>query len=128
MVGTLAAFLDKSEVTTRVRLIGNSWGGGRALRFAQPYPERVSSLALLAPSGFCEKEAWLYESLKYPLLGEWMVLVVSRTVARWFYRKAFHNPGMVSEEMVGAAFALMVASRENRRDSTSSCADWIGVR
>jgi pimeloyl-ACP methyl ester carboxylesterase len=115
MVGTLAAFLDKSEVTTPVRLIGNSWGGGWALRFAQLYPERVSSLALLAPSGFCGKEVWLYESLKYPLLGELMVLVVSRTVARWFYRQAFHDPGMVSEEMVGAAFAPMAACQENRR-------------
>ena len=115
MVGTLAAFLDQREVTAPVRLVGNSWGGGWALRFAQLHPERVSSLALLAPSGFCGKEVWLYELLKYPMLGELMATVVNRTVARWFYRQAFHDPGLVSEDMVGAAFAPMAASRENRR-------------
>jgi pyruvate dehydrogenase E2 component (dihydrolipoamide acetyltransferase)/4,5:9,10-diseco-3-hydroxy-5,9,17-trioxoandrosta-1(10),2-diene-4-oate hydrolase len=115
MAGTLAAFLDARAVTAPVRLIGNSWGGGWALRFAQLHPERVSSLALLAPSGFCGKEVWLYESLKYPLLGELTALLANRAVARWFYRRAFHDPAMVSEEMVGAAFAPMAACRENRR-------------
>jgi 4,5:9,10-diseco-3-hydroxy-5,9,17-trioxoandrosta-1(10),2-diene-4-oate hydrolase len=115
MVGTLAAFLDEREVTAPVRLIGNSWGGGWALRLAQLHPERVSSLALFAPSGFCGKEVWLYESLKYPLLGELMATVVYRTAACWFYRQAFQYPGIVSEEMVGAAFAPMAASWENRR-------------
>ena len=55
---------------------------------AQLYPARVSHLALLASSGFCGREAWLYESLKYPLLGELTTLVANRAVAKWFYRQA----------------------------------------
>ena len=115
MTSVLGAFMDDRSVRSPVHLVGNSWGGGWALRFAQVQPTRAASLALLAPSGFRARETWLYESLKYPLVGELTAFVVSRTLARRFYRRAFFDPAMVSEEMVDAAFAPMAASRENRR-------------
>ena len=110
----ISAFLDAKSVSRPVHLVGNSWGGGWALRFAQIHPARAASLSLLTSSGFHGREVWLYESLKYPLIGELTTLIVSRNLARCFYRQAFHDPTQVTEEMVDAAFAPMSASRENR--------------
>ncbi|MFG1702620.1 alpha/beta fold hydrolase [Nonomuraea sp. M3C6] len=43
----IGAFLDAVGLP-EVAIIGHSWGGGFALRFAQLHPHRVSRLALLA--------------------------------------------------------------------------------
>lgn len=47
----LAAFLDALEITGRVHLVGNSLGGGTAVRFALNYPERAGRLILMGPGG-----------------------------------------------------------------------------
>jgi 4,5:9,10-diseco-3-hydroxy-5,9,17-trioxoandrosta-1(10),2-diene-4-oate hydrolase len=46
----LAGLLDELDIP-RVHLIGNSLGGGTAVRFALQYPERVGRLVLMAPGG-----------------------------------------------------------------------------
>ena len=46
----LAGLLDALEIA-RVHLIGNSLGGGTAVRFALQYPDRVGRLVLMAPGG-----------------------------------------------------------------------------
>jgi 4,5:9,10-diseco-3-hydroxy-5,9,17-trioxoandrosta-1(10),2-diene-4-oate hydrolase len=46
----LAGLLDALDIP-RVHLIGNSLGGGTAVRFALQYPERVGRLVLMAPGG-----------------------------------------------------------------------------
>jgi 4,5:9,10-diseco-3-hydroxy-5,9,17-trioxoandrosta-1(10),2-diene-4-oate hydrolase len=46
----LAGLLDQLDIP-RVHLIGNSLGGGTAVRFALQYPERVGRLVLMAPGG-----------------------------------------------------------------------------
>ncbi len=46
----LAALLDELGLQ-RVHLVGNSLGGGTAVRFALLYPERVGRLVLMAPGG-----------------------------------------------------------------------------
>lgn len=47
----LAALLDALEITGRVHLVGNSLGGGTAVRFALNYPERAGRLILMGPGG-----------------------------------------------------------------------------
>jgi 4,5:9,10-diseco-3-hydroxy-5,9,17-trioxoandrosta-1(10),2-diene-4-oate hydrolase len=46
----LAGLLDTLEIDT-VHLVGNSLGGGTAVRFALSYPDRVGRLALMGPGG-----------------------------------------------------------------------------
>jgi 4,5:9,10-diseco-3-hydroxy-5,9,17-trioxoandrosta-1(10),2-diene-4-oate hydrolase len=46
----LASLLDALEVR-KVHLVGNSLGGGTAVRFALNYPERAGKLALMGPGG-----------------------------------------------------------------------------
>src|SRR5580692_1499334 len=46
----LADLLDDLGID-RVRLVGNSLGGGTAVRFALQYPERAGRLVLMAPGG-----------------------------------------------------------------------------
>ena len=48
--GALAGLLDSIGVD-RVHLVGNSLGGGTAVRFALRYPDRVGRLVLMAPGG-----------------------------------------------------------------------------
>ncbi len=46
----LAGLLDELGID-RVHLVGNSLGGGTAVRFALRYPERTARLVLMAPGG-----------------------------------------------------------------------------
>jgi 4,5:9,10-diseco-3-hydroxy-5,9,17-trioxoandrosta-1(10),2-diene-4-oate hydrolase len=48
--GALAGLLDAIGVD-QVHLVGNSLGGGTAVRFALRYPDRVGRLVLMAPGG-----------------------------------------------------------------------------
>lgn len=54
---SIAVFLDAVGLE-RTAIVGHSWGGGFALRFAQLYPERVTRLALLGPAGLDVKDVW----------------------------------------------------------------------
>ncbi len=48
--GALAGLLDELGIE-RVHLVGNSLGGGTAVRFAINYPERAGRLVLMGPGG-----------------------------------------------------------------------------
>ena len=48
--GALAGLLDELGIE-RVHLVGNSLGGGTAVRFALRYPERAGRLVLMGPGG-----------------------------------------------------------------------------
>ncbi|MEV6137174.1 4,5:9,10-diseco-3-hydroxy-5,9,17-trioxoandrosta-1(10),2-diene-4-oate hydrolase [Nocardia sp. NPDC051990] len=47
----LKDLLDALEITERVHLLGNSLGGGTAVRFALDYPDRAGKLVLMGPGG-----------------------------------------------------------------------------
>ncbi|WP_406235760.1 4,5:9,10-diseco-3-hydroxy-5,9,17-trioxoandrosta-1(10),2-diene-4-oate hydrolase [Nocardia sp. NBC_01009] len=47
----LKDLLDHLEISGRVHLLGNSLGGGAAVRFALDYPERAGKLVLMGPGG-----------------------------------------------------------------------------
>jgi 4,5:9,10-diseco-3-hydroxy-5,9,17-trioxoandrosta-1(10),2-diene-4-oate hydrolase len=68
MTAAIGSFLDAVHLRDTV-LAGNSWSGGWALAYAQRYPERVSRLVLLAPSGLAQPDPLSWELLKLPLVG-----------------------------------------------------------
>ncbi|WP_378736561.1 4,5:9,10-diseco-3-hydroxy-5,9,17-trioxoandrosta-1(10),2-diene-4-oate hydrolase [Nocardia brasiliensis] len=47
----LQDLLDHLQITSRVHLLGNSLGGGTAVRFALDYPDRAGKLVLMGPGG-----------------------------------------------------------------------------
>jgi 4,5:9,10-diseco-3-hydroxy-5,9,17-trioxoandrosta-1(10),2-diene-4-oate hydrolase len=47
----LAGLLDALEIPGRVHVVGNSLGGGAAVRFALNYPDRAGRLVLMGPGG-----------------------------------------------------------------------------
>ncbi len=47
----LAGLLDALGITDRVHLVGNSLGGGTAVRFALDFPDRAGRLVLMGPGG-----------------------------------------------------------------------------
>jgi pimeloyl-ACP methyl ester carboxylesterase len=69
MAQSIGTFLDAVGLN-QTAIVGHSWGGGFALRFAQLNSDRVTRLALLAPAGLDVKDVWEFRVLRYPLIGE----------------------------------------------------------
>jgi len=62
--------LDRLGVS-RAILVGHSWGGALALRFALDYPQHVSGLVILAPPlyPFPRRLTWFYDVMATPFIG-----------------------------------------------------------
>jgi pimeloyl-ACP methyl ester carboxylesterase len=62
--------LDRLGVPRAV-LVGHSWGGALALRFALDHPQRVAALLLLAPPLYplARRMTWFYDIMATPVLG-----------------------------------------------------------
>ncbi len=84
-------FLDAVALPAAA-FVGHSWGGGFALRLAQLHPERVSSLALLAPAGLDVADVWEFRLLRRPLIGELATRFTSVASVRHMLRKSFAHP------------------------------------
>ncbi|WP_312873113.1 alpha/beta fold hydrolase [Kibdelosporangium persicum] len=85
---SIGGFLEAVGVT-RTAIVGHSWGGGFALRFAELYPERVVRLALIAPAGIDVKDPWEFRFARLPLVGDLAVLFMTATAVRHMLRKSF---------------------------------------
>ncbi|MGR4880244.1 alpha/beta fold hydrolase [Streptomyces sp. LARHCF249] len=105
MTKAIGSFLDAAGIQ-RTALAGNSWSGGWALAYAQRHPERVSKLALLAPSGLDEPDPASWEALKLPVVGELLTgLGTGRGAAESSMRGLFVNRDRVTDAIVDAAWA-----------------------
>jgi 4,5:9,10-diseco-3-hydroxy-5,9,17-trioxoandrosta-1(10),2-diene-4-oate hydrolase len=100
----LAALLDTLGIA-RVHLVGNSLGGGVAVRFALRHPDRADRLVLMAPGGLglnvfspdpTEGVKRLIEFAAPP--GP------SRDKLAAFLRTLVHNPKLVTDDLVAERF------------------------
>ena len=68
--GMIRDVLDRLGVS-RAILVGHSWGGALALRFALDHPQRVSGLVVLAPPlyPFPRRLTWFYDIMALPFIG-----------------------------------------------------------
>jgi pimeloyl-ACP methyl ester carboxylesterase len=91
----------------RAALAGNSWSGGWALAFAQRHPERVSRLALLDPTALGGRDAWSWEILKYPVVGELLtnLLGTRKSTVRSALEQTLVHRDRLTHELVDEAWA-----------------------
>lgn len=111
--GFLLDFMNKKKIE-KASLVGNSWGGGWVLYFAQRYPERVDKLVLIDSSGISLHDAFEWEAFKIPVLGEALSKFINRDTVEMSLKKVFFNKEKVNAAMVNE-LSLPMAREENRR-------------
>jgi 4,5:9,10-diseco-3-hydroxy-5,9,17-trioxoandrosta-1(10),2-diene-4-oate hydrolase len=103
---TLAGLLDQLGID-KVHLIGNSLGGGTALRFALNYPKRTGRLVLMGPGGLT-----LNVLAPDPTEGVRRLMEFgappgpSREKMEAFLRIMVHDQRLITDELIDERFAL----------------------
>jgi len=116
-------------------LVGISMGGGIALGFVLQSPQQVSRLVLVDSYGLqtaapAHKLSYLFTRI--PLINEmtWYLLKRSRTMTRASLRNIFHNPDVVSDELVDEVYAELKKSGTGRAFISFQRSEvlWNGLR
>ena len=90
----------------RVHLIGNSLGGGTAVRFALSYPERAGKLVLMGPGGLSMNVFAPDPTEGVKRLTEFAAPPgPSKEKLAAFLRTLVHDPRLVTDELVAERFA-----------------------
>ncbi|MEM6371173.1 MAG: alpha/beta hydrolase [Pseudomonadota bacterium] len=92
----LTDLLDLAQVDKPVTVFGYSMGGAIAAHFAAAYPSRVARLILLAPAGLQQiAGSQVRIARDWPVLGDWLFLLVYPFVLRKGIQAEAHVPGTV---------------------------------
>jgi 4,5:9,10-diseco-3-hydroxy-5,9,17-trioxoandrosta-1(10),2-diene-4-oate hydrolase len=101
----LASLLDKLGIE-QVHVVGNSLGGGTAVRFALNYPDRAGKLALMGPGGLSLNVFSPDPTEGVKRLTEFAAPPgPSRDKLATFLRTLVFNPKMVTDELVEERYA-----------------------
>ena len=100
--GALAALLDKLDIE-QVDLVGNSLGGGTAVRFALLHPRRVRRLLLMGPGGLSLNVFAADPTEGVKRLGAF-ARDPSRERIAAFLRTLVFNPALVTDELIEERF------------------------
>jgi pimeloyl-ACP methyl ester carboxylesterase len=111
---SIGSFLDAMGVELTA-IVGHSWGGGFALRFAELQPGRVTRLALIAPAGLDVPDVWEFRLVRLPVVGELAVRLLSAGVVRHMLGKSFVHRERVPRDRV-PDFLRMVRQPHHRSD------------
>lgn len=103
-------FLDAVGLP-RTAMVGHSWGGGFALRFAELYPGVVSRLALIAPGGLDVKDAWEFRLARIPVVGELALRLLLKPSARHMLKKSFAHRDRVPQDRIDDFVRMMRSAR-----------------
>jgi 4,5:9,10-diseco-3-hydroxy-5,9,17-trioxoandrosta-1(10),2-diene-4-oate hydrolase len=99
----LKALLDELGVET-VDLVGNSLGGGTAVRFALRYPERAGRLVLMGPGGLTVNVFAPDPTEGVKRIGEFAADPTPERLAT-FLRTLVFNQKLVTDELIAERFA-----------------------
>jgi len=98
--------LDRLHIA-HASFVGNSWGGGWALAFAQAHPERVDRLVLIGSSGLPGRDRLEWELMKWPVIGEAMIRLAGRDDIASGLKTAVADPSSVTSGDIDAVWAPM---------------------
>ncbi|HXK60628.1 MAG TPA: alpha/beta fold hydrolase [Acidobacteriota bacterium] len=98
-VGFLQDFLDALGLG-RSHLVGHSWGGAVALRFAVLYPERVGRLVLAGSSGLGPEVSFWLRLMTLPYIS-FRAARLSRKALQLISRRVISRPEKRTPEWVG---------------------------
>ncbi|EZH76234.1 alpha/beta hydrolase [Ectopseudomonas composti] len=104
----LLALLDHLQVN-RVVLVGNSFGGQLAWRFALTYPERSTRLVLVDAAGYprnAESVPIGFRLAGIPALSPLMSRLLPRSMIESSVRNVYGNPDKVDDELVERYYQL----------------------
>ncbi|MEU7832937.1 alpha/beta hydrolase [Nonomuraea sp. NPDC049129] len=110
VVRLIGDFLDAVGLG-RTAIVGHSWGGGFALRFAELHPDTVTRLALIAPGGLDVKDAWEFRLARLPVVGELVLRRLLRPSIRHMLIKSFAHRDRVPEDRIDDLVRTMRSSR-----------------
>ncbi|WP_338771257.1 4,5:9,10-diseco-3-hydroxy-5,9,17-trioxoandrosta-1(10),2-diene-4-oate hydrolase [Nocardia vulneris] len=96
--------LDHLEITARVHLLGNSLGGGAAVRFALDYPERAGKLVLMGPGGLSNNLFAPDPTEGVKLLGKFNY-EPTRENLEAFLRIMVFDQSLITDELIEERFA-----------------------
>lgn len=97
-------FLDAIGVA-RVALVGHSFGGGVALRFALDFPERLERLGLVGPAALGRRAHPLLLLMTLPGVGE-LLSLPSRAGTAMLFRLAMHNRDALGNAVIDEGYQL----------------------
>jgi len=87
----LTELLDGLGVTTRVNLVGASFGGGIVTAFTAEHPTRVASAALMSPAGGGRVPLVPAEFMLWPVIGDWIFRVATPSIVTNQMNTAYAN-------------------------------------
>ncbi|NWJ47826.1 MAG: alpha/beta hydrolase [Chloroflexi bacterium] len=87
-MGDLLALLDHLKLQ-RIRLVGHSWGGVVAMRFAARYPDRVSGLVVIG-GAYYDPHNWIHLIFKWiSWVMVWLIIAVKPLLRRYKRARKF---------------------------------------
>jgi pimeloyl-ACP methyl ester carboxylesterase len=98
----------------KISIVGNSWGGGWALYYAEKFPGKVEKLILIDPSGLNVKDVFEWEILKYPLIGELASKMATKNAVKKAYQKVYVNQTLIDNSLINETYKPLKI-RQNQR-------------
>jgi pimeloyl-ACP methyl ester carboxylesterase len=124
MADTLLEFMDTLRIPAAV-VVGHSWGGGWALRFASLHPARVGGLVLIDSSGLAVRDVLEWELLKVPIAGPLLLRCLTLSTVTSRLVRSYHKPGMVTPGMALEVYLPMKLAHNRRAQiELSRNQDW----
>lgn len=104
MSNIIRQFLLEQDIP-RATLIGHSYGGAVALRFALESPDRLDRLALIAPAALDRRAHPLLRLMTLPGVGE-LLSLPSRAGTRMLFQLATYNRAAISDALIEESYQL----------------------
>lgn len=114
----IKAFLDAQSLKS-VYIVGSSWGGGWALRFAQRYPAYAKKLVLISTAGLfyhrLRRPTFLWNLITYPVIGRLVSrYAVTPSILMAQYKSLLAQPKS-ADKHAGRELYIGLQNPDNRR-------------
>lgn len=98
-------FMDTLDIESAV-LVGQSAGGGVALKFAINFPERIEKLILISSVGLDQRMTFGMRLATLPLIGEFMTYPHRNIIAQMM-KQAVFNSDLITEELIEFSYQTL---------------------